>query len=198
MTSLTNLDFSNDEFLLHQVEQGNKQSFNLLFEKYWGKAYADAYKRLKDSDQAKDIVQEIFTHIWLNRATLHILNLPAYLNTAVRNRVIKIVARQKLTHPFFSVLENMPEKVFQADSSLLWKEFYKAYEELVTTFPPKRQLIFRLRFQNDLPTKDIAQQLGLSRKTVQNQLGKAIEKLKVSLLPLSILVISFLPGLFGK
>ncbi len=76
-----------DVLLLQQIEQGCKHAFNLLFEKHWGKAYTEAYKRLKDSDQAKDIVQEVFTHIWLKKESLHINNLPAYLNIAIRNKI---------------------------------------------------------------------------------------------------------------
>ena len=173
---------NSDTLLLQQVEQGSKQAFNVLFEKYWEKAYSDAYKRIKEYDAAKDIVQEIFTHIWINRETLHIENLPAYLHFAIRNRVIKFISKQKLIHPFFNILDNIPEKNSQADAQLLWKEFFKSYEALLETLPPKRQIIFRLRYQEDLSTKDISMQLGVTRKTVQNQLGKAIETLKVSLL----------------
>jgi RNA polymerase sigma-70 factor (ECF subfamily) len=64
---------------------------------------------------------------------------------------------------------------------VLWKEFFRSYEALLQSLPTKRQAIFRLHFHEDLPTKDIAAKLGLSRKTVQNQLGKAIEKLRISL-----------------
>jgi len=172
---------SDDLLLLQQIEQGSKEAFNALYEKYWEKAYTDAYKRLKENDLAKDIVQDIFTHIWLNRGTLHIENFPAYLHTAIRNKVIKAATRQNLIHPFFTVLESMAEKKFQADADVLWKEFLQAYEELLQSLPSKCQTIFRLHFHEDLPTKDIAEKLGLSRKTVQNQLGKAIEKLRMSL-----------------
>ena len=172
----------NDTLLIKQVEEGSKKAFNVLFEKYWESAFSDAYKRLKNYDNAKDIVQEIFTHIWINRETLHIENLPAYLNVAIRNKVIKFVAKQKLVHPFFDILDNIPEKNSQTDGDLLWKEFFKSYEALMKSLPPKRQVIFRLRYQEDLPTKVISMQLGITRKTVQNQLGKAIETLKVSLL----------------
>ena len=175
-------NLTNDTLLLQQVEEGSKKAFNVLFEKYWESAFSDAYKRLKKYDAAKDIVQEIFAHIWINRETLHIENLPAYLNVAIRNKVIKYVTKQKLVHPFFSILENIPEKNSQTDADLLWKEFFKSYEALMKSLPPKRQVIFRLRYQEDLPTKVISMQLGISRKTVQNQLGKAIETLKVSLL----------------
>jgi len=172
---------SNDLLLLRQIEQGSKEAFNALYEKYWERAYSDAYKRLKENDLAKDIVQDIFTHIWLNRTTLHIGNFPAYLHTAIRNKVIKSAARQSLIHPFFDVLEGMAEKKLQADAGVLWKEFLSSYEALLQSLPSKRQAIFRLHFHEDLPTKDIAEKLGLSRKTVQNQLGKAIEKLRISL-----------------
>lgn len=192
MNLIGNPSLSDDAVLLQQVEQGSEHAFNVLFERYWERAYQDAYKRLKDVDQSKDIVQEIFTHIWLKRETLHIDNLPAYLNIAVRNRVFKLVEKQKLNHPFFDILENMPATYLQADADLRWKEFFRSYEELLTTLPPKRQQIFRLRFQEDLPTKDIATQLGLSRKTVQNQLGKAIEQLRVSLLQLLTVLIVLL------
>lgn len=177
-------DLSSDSLLLQQVHQGSTHAFNALYEKYWELAYANAYRRLKDYEQAKDIVQEIFTHIWLKRETLHIDILPAYLNIAVRNQVFKLVEKQKLTYPFFSILETMPANYAEADANMLWKEFFKSYDALLTTLPPKRQLIFRLRFQEDLPTKDIATQMGLSRKTVQNQLRKAIEQLRISLLQL--------------
>lgn len=175
---------TDDALLLQQIEQGCKHSFNVLYEQYWGKAYADAYKRLKDRDQAKDVVQEVFTHIWLRRETLHINNVPAYLNIAVRNKVFKIIEKQKYTQPFFDVPDHISASSLEADNDLLWKEFMNSYEALLRTLPVKRQAIFRLHFQRDLPTRDIAAQLGISRKTVQNQLGKAMEALRVSLLTL--------------
>lgn len=177
---LLNLQKHEDSYLLRQVEQGCKQSFNLLYEKHWEPAYREAYMRLKNGDDAKDIVQEIFTHIWLKRETLYIENLPAYLNVAVRNKVLKFVAKQKLSHPFYKVLENIPELQMKSDYQILAKEFFKAYDALINTLPSKKQMIFRLRYQEDLPTKDIAKHLGISRKTVQNQLGKAIEQLRIT------------------
>ena len=193
MIPTDNPHLSNDLLLLLQIGQGNQQAFNALYEKYWGKLYTDAYRRLKDDAQAKDIVQDIFTHLWLNRETLHIDNLPAYLSTAVRNKVIKTTTRQNLAHPFFTILETIAEKKLLADADLLWKDFFQSYETLLASLPPKRQAIFRLHFHEDLPTKEIAAQLGLSRKTVQNQLGKAIEKLRVSLLQLLSSVLILLP-----
>lgn len=167
-----------DTLLLQLLEEGDLRAFDALFEKYWQKTYSEAYKRIKNHDEAKDIVQDIFTHIWFNRKTIRIQNLPAYLNVAVRNKVLKLLAKQKVTHPFFDILENIPEETVGADSGLLWKEFCKSYDALIQTLPPKRQQIFRLRFQEDLRTREIAAQLEITVKTVQNQLGKAIDTLR--------------------
>lgn len=174
---------TNDDLLLSQLQNGSQKSFDVLFDKYWEDALNTAYKRLKDLEAAKDIVQDVFTQIWINHET-RIDNFPAYLNIAIRNRVLKFFAKQKPVHPFFDALENVSEKNFQADSPLLWKEFFQSFEYLVNTLPPKRRDIFRLKVQEGLSTKMIASEMGIARKTVQNQLGKAIETLKVSLIRL--------------
>lgn len=180
----------NDQVLLKQLQQGNSSAFECLFDKYWESAYSNAYKRLKNSEDAKDIVQEIFTHIWQNRHSLQINNLPAYLHVAVRNRVFKLVARQKETHPFFTVFDTLVLESAGADTRLLCEEFMNSYEALVQTLPPKRQEIFRLRFHDDLTTLEIAKNMAITRKTVQNQIGKALETMKVSLThPLSFFLI---------
>lgn len=187
----------NDGLLLQQVVQGDRGAFGVLYEKYWEFVYSEAYKRLKDREQSKDIVQEIFTHIWVKRETLCIENLPAYLAIAARNKVYKVVARQKFSHPYFDYLEDLPAGSLQADSNLLLQELFKTYEALLNTLPPKKQLIFRLRFQHDLSTSDIAHRLGLTRKTVQNQLGKAIHQLKVGLF-YTLITLIFLFSHLGK
>lgn len=180
---------SEDCILLEQIAQGSEHAFNSLFEKYWGLVYVETYKRLKNSEDAKDIVQEIFAHIWTNRQSLSINNLPAYLHVSVRNRVIKAVTKHKRVHPFFSVLDDMPELSSRADSNLLWKELFSAYQDLLESLPPKRRVIFNMRYHEGLSTRDIAARLDVTRKTIQNQLGKAIDTLKVSLLRILIVVL---------
>ena len=185
-----------DTLLLQQVEQGSTHAFNMLFETYWEQAYSTAYKRLKSHDDAKDIVQEVFTHIWINRQHTHIENLPAYLHVAIRNRVLRFISKQKTTHSFFEILDTIAERNSCADSPLLWKEFMQAYEALLQSLPPKRQKIFRLRYEENLSTKKISDQMGISRKTVQNQLGKAVETMRLSLLRILTVVIIFVTNLF--
>ena len=191
MANLNSSFSTDDDLLLQQIHDGNESAFDQLYEKYWATTYALAYKRLKDQDQAKDIVQEIFIHIWTKKETLAIKNVPAYLNIAVRNKVFKALAKQSYNHPFFEVLDNLPATYLQADSNLMWKDFFKSYEALLNTLPPQRRTIFQLRFQDDRSTGDIAEQLGISKKTVQNQLSLAFDQLKLSLIHLLTILIIF-------
>src|SRR5690349_3578493 len=78
-----------DNILLQRTSEGDECAFKQLFQKYWQPSFSEAFKRIGDYDQSKDIVQEIFTHIWTHRETVSIENLPAYLETSIRNRVIK-------------------------------------------------------------------------------------------------------------
>lgn len=173
-----NPEVQDDRILLLQLQEGKRAAFNILYNKYWEQTYSNAYKRLRDEDQAKDIVQEIFVSIWVNRHS-PINNLPAYLSISVRNQVFKLAAKSKNLTPFLDILDNIPAQNEKADSNILWQEFYRSYEAILLKLPPKRQQIFRLRFHDDIPTKTIASQMRISRKTVQNQLGKAIEQLRV-------------------
>lgn len=170
-----------DFLLIEQIRENNTTAFNSLFNKYWQLAFGAAYKRLQNKEDAQDIVQEIFLQIWNNRDKLNIENFPAYLHVSVRNRVIKLAAKRKYDSPFSTHLIELIRNPAAVDDQLLYKEFFKAYEAFIATLPPQRQTIFKLRHQQELNTKEISQKLGISRKSVQNQLGKANDALRISL-----------------
>lgn|SRR5690606_4861326 len=180
MTSL-NFEKNQDALLLEQIASGDKAAFGKLYEKYWSVAYLKAFKRLKNEAYAKDVVQEIFVNIW-SREKTPIANFPAYLNISIRNQVLKLIAKERYTEGFLDYLPEVIPSYLCADTNIKRSEFYTSYERVVDTLPPKRRLIFKLRHHEDLTTKVIASRLGLSIKTVQNQLGKAAEQLKGSLL----------------
>ena len=126
---------SDDRLLLYKVTQGSEHAFSVLFDKYWEKAYSDAYKRVKEYDVSKDIVQEIFTHIWINRATLRIENLQAYLHTAIRNKAIKFISNKIFTrlktvsffHSFAPTFIKSKIKIITASSSSCFINIKKSF-----------------------------------------------------------------------
>lgn len=182
-------NYSNeDSLLLQRMQEGDGEAFAALYEKYWEQVYSSAYKRLKDKDAARDITQDVFMKLWTGRDQFAIRNLPAYLHVAVRNKVLNWLEKEQKYVPVPDLLLQSEAARDQADAELLRKEFFSAYEKLVASLTSSQQAIFRMRYQHGLSTEQIAEKLYISRKTVQNQLGKSVARLKGSLLPLYLLL----------
>lgn len=181
-----------DTVLLTQISSGSIDSFDELFERYWNWAYAEAYKRIKDPEDAKDIVQDLFADIWNRREQIHIENFGAYLNVAIRNRVLKLIRKKSTQHPFFDHFSNEQHSAEKADLQVLWKEFAISFQGIVEALPPKRRAIFQLHYINDVPVIQIADQMGISRKTVQNQLTRAVHSVKFALSRLMMMAIALI------
>lgn len=169
---------SNDKLLLQQMQSDNASAFEALYNKYWSLVFSAACKRLKDVGLAQDIAQDIFLQLWRRRHELSIDNLPSYLLTSVRNNVLKWMAKAQRITPIPDPVEQANASSEGADAGLLFKEFLVKYDNLVKTLTPSQQEIFRMRYHQELSTAEIADQLRISRKTVQNQLGKSVSSLR--------------------
>lgn len=170
-----------DVTLLGKLKEGSMEAFNALYDRYWETVYNAAFKRLGDADPAKDITQDFFLQLWNRRQELHILNLPAYIHTAVRNRVLNVLEARRQFLPMANLLLQEPVAGEHADALARRNEWIRQYNALIEALPPARQEIFRLRYNEGVSSEEIARQLNISRKTVQNQLGKALAKLRSTL-----------------
>ena len=171
-----------DCLLWQKIREGSAESFNILYDKYWEIVYVSAMKRLKNHDQAQDITQDVFSQLWLKRKGLQIDNVPAYLHIAVRNRVLNLFEKERRYIPFEQLLyDNINLQGEYADALALQNEFLNAYRALVDSLPFQRKKIFLQYYEQGLSTEEIARQLVLSRKTVQNQLGRAVSYLRANL-----------------
>lgn len=170
-----------DQYLLTQMKGDDESAFHLLYDRYWEQVYNAAYKRLKDADYAKDITQDIFLQLWSRRKELQIAFVPSYLYMSVRNNVFKWMEKEQRFTTIPDLLSCLEQRSDRADVELLRKEFMAKYEAMVNSLPAAQQTIFKLRFHEDLSTKEIAEKLNISRKTVQNQLGKSVGQLRDAL-----------------
>lgn len=172
-----------DSVLVQQLSQDDRKAFEIIYSKYWRPLLDVAWKGLHDKQAAEDLVQGVFLSLWQKREQLQINNLEAYLRTAVRYKVLNHVVRTKQTHEFFESFyeifqeKNTPETTFIAKNLL---ELIHAYAAIL---PLKRREIFMLYIQFRLSTKEIAETLGLSQKTVQNQLGISLKNLRTRVAP---------------
>lgn len=170
-----------DSELLIEIKLDNSGAFTELYDRYWQLLYNSAYKRLQDESPCKDILQDVFKDIWLRRTSLEIENMSAYLHTAVRFQVLKLISRNKYVSHFIQPFENIIDISLKSDSIINEKEINILLKAWIDTLPQKRRKIFMMRYEERLSTKEIAQKLKISQKTVQNQLGNTLNSLRTRL-----------------
>lgn len=173
-----NVKILEDSALVLQVAAQNRLAFDELYDRHFKLVYNAAFKRLKNADQAADIAQEVFVQLWTRKSTTPIENLPAYLFTLVRNNVFKFLEREQKYQPLPELFDQWDGSSGNADAVLLYQEFVVAFEQLVNALSPQQQIIFRMRYEQELSPAEIADKLDISPKTVRNQLGKALVRLK--------------------
>lgn len=172
-----------DHELLLMMSSGDKSAFETIYRKYWHELYVAAGRRLNNAAQAEDIVQNVFIRLWERRAVLQISNLSAWLHTAVKYQVYNYIARDAVAESFYEPLENITACSSGADARANENELLTLINAYIRALPSKKRMIFTLYYQENLSTAEIAQRLNISRKTVQNQIGTAMNALRAELLP---------------
>lgn len=136
-----------------------------------------ALRFTENVEDAEDIVQQAFADVWdknLNNAV--IANLKSYLYQAVRNRSLTLVTQSPGMQQSVELLSDMEdtsdeEQIYQSErDARLWKA--------IDGLPPERKKIFLLSKRDGLKYQEIADELSLSIKTVENQMGKALKALR--------------------
>lgn len=173
-----------DEQLIALLHDSNEAAFNELYRRYWLSLYDEAYKRLSDHEQAEDIIQDIFIRLWIRRDNLEIHNISGYLHTAVRYSVLSYITRHKSTFSFFEPFETILKETELPDEKLMAKELLNLVYLYAETLSDRRKQIFLLYVKNRLSTKEIAETLDITQKSVQNQLGTALGGLRKLLIPI--------------
>ena len=180
---MKNFKAYSDEGLLKLLRQQELGAFEEIYRRYWKKLYSAAYKRVQSREIAEELVQDIFTSLWVNRQTLNVEILSAYLYSAIKYKVINHLAKE-MSHRLYTeakVNDYISKENNTTEETVYLNELNIALEKEIQKLPPKRQQIFKLSRQHHLSIKQVASHLGISEKTAENQLGKALKVLKVNL-----------------
>jgi RNA polymerase sigma-70 factor (ECF subfamily) len=177
------LNFSDND-LLQLLKESDHTAYNEIYRRYFYLTYTHAYKKLRDEEAAKDIVQEVFATLWFKRDfNLPQSNLPGYLFTAVRNKIFDLFAHQQVEAKYADSLKDYLSNHSNAPTDHLVRENeLKAYiEKEIQALPPKMKLIFEMSRKENLSHKEIAEQLNISENNVSKQVNNALRVLKTKL-----------------
>jgi RNA polymerase sigma-70 factor (family 1) len=171
-----------DEGLLKLLKRQELGAFEEIYLRYWKKLYSAAYKRVQSREISEELVQDIFTSLWVNRHIQEIEILSSYLFTAIKYKVINHLEKEMSRRTYAEVqLQTTVASDNSTEEAVLLNELHVALEKEIQKLPPKRQQIFKMSRQENLSIKQVASHLGISEKTAENQLGKALKVLKVNL-----------------
>jgi len=177
---MTGYDTLTDHELTELLRQGDELAFSRIYDRYWQPAFQACYNRLRDRERCKDIIQNIFTSLWDRRTVVQITNLPAYLHTAVKFQVLRLSGQEKRTE-FIASFEELVTQPLEDSDLIGEREVLRLLQLFIDALPEKRRLIFIKRYHNNATTAEIAAELGISQKTVLNQLNNAETALRMRL-----------------
>ena len=166
-----------DSELQQLVKEGNNPAFEVIFDRYWKRLFAYAYRIYQDEKICEDIVQEIFISFWEKSNDANILNLEAYLLRSVKYKIANHIRDLKFSPIHLEILQNIPNNV-QTDNDMEYEEFEAEIFNEINKLPPKCQQVFMLsRFEN-YTNPEIAEELEISVRTVEKHISNALKFLK--------------------
>ncbi len=172
----------NDQQLSALLKDGDELAYTEIYNRYWQTIYAIAYNRLRNMEAAQDLVHDTFASLWTGREKVNIENLKSYLGVVIKYRVIEYLRREKLQNSYEQHAAG--QVTFNAapmEDAMHFKQILRLVEKEIESLPEKCKLIFKYSREQNKSAKEIAEELNLSQSTVENQLNKALSKLRVVL-----------------
>ncbi|QDW23361.1 RNA polymerase sigma factor [Pedobacter sp. KBS0701] len=172
-----------DEKLASLLKEGDKQAFAEIYHRYWKLIYAHVYKMLRDEEDSKDVVQEVFGNLWIKAESIkHNTNISGLLYTSARNRVFDLIEKNKVRSDYIGEIASfMSDPVNHQVDAIDEKRILEILEREIQKLPPKMREIFELSRKENLSHKEIASKLNISEQTVKKQVQNALKAIKPKL-----------------
>ena len=181
--------------LLNTLRAGDITAFEMIFKTYYQLLCNYAYGFVHDRDEAEEIVQTTFLSVWEKRESLAIhTGVKPYLYAMVRNAALNLIKHEKIKQQHAAVEMAVAEKsVESVTRTVMASELEERILKALNKLPEQCRLVFKLSRFEELKYAEIAEQLNISVKTVENQMGKALRIMREQLkdyLPLLIVLLS--------
>lgn len=171
-------DLNNSE-LLDLLKEDDQLAFAELYDRYWKHLYVIAKNRLSSSGVAEDLTHDIFEDLWSRRHSLKIEALEHYLSRAIKFSIFNYIRKESRMQQWDdSAFQSLEYSHNSTEEYLSFKEKVEKLETGISSLPRTCQLIFRYSRQDHYSNQEIADKLGVSKRTVENQISIALKRLR--------------------
>jgi len=189
---------TDEEKIWSFIQQKDTRAFESYYKEHYRSFFLMAFRFLKDTGRAEEIVNDVFVKLWEEGEKITITSsLKSYIYRAVINRSINVLNKQQKEKEYLKELGARPEETFelkQIEEQELRIRLYKAIDQL----PEQCRRVFQMSRFEGLKQQEIADRLDISIKTVKNHITLALKRLsKLSgyLLVIGWIIAKFIPGI---
>lgn len=180
---MNSVDVHDDRLLFSQIANGDETAYTSIFHQYTPKLYPYILKITKEEQLAKELLQETFLRLWINRDDLKKINNPsAWLFKIAANLCLQYLRTQAIRNQLKAkVFSKMKPGEYSAEAPSEKKELELLIHKAIASLPEKRKEIYLLSREQELSYQQIADKLGISVNTVKNQIGLSIKAIQTYL-----------------
>jgi len=169
----------NEKLLLTEFQKGNQKAFNTLYNNYYKVLVVYAKQFVKDLQIAENLTQDVFVMVYEKREQLQIhTSFKAFMYTSLRNHCLNYLKKENR----FSSFEDSQIKIIEEnnidDPFIKHAELAQKLHDAIHKLPKKNQQIFRMSRFEGATNEDIADNLGLTKRTVETHISNALKKLR--------------------
>ena len=166
--------------IFNRIKNDNKQAFNILFEEYYGRLCEFSYRIIANKQLSEEIVADVFAKIWIKRHQIEITDsIRAYLFQSTKNTTLSYLRkRNKETVNIDDFINFQFKDESNPEKELIRNENLKSYEDILSVIPEKSRAVFIMHRFDRLKYREISSILGISQKTVEKHMGKAIKLMR--------------------
>lgn len=166
--------------ILKRIAQDDESAYESLFKAYFAELTVYAFRFLENYESSEEIVQDIFFNLWTNRKKINIdTSIKSYLYRSVKNTCLNIIKHQKVEEKYRNYYSRqIQQDELESHDWIVEDELSDHIGKAIEKMPPARKEVFILSKIENLKYKEIAEKKGISIKTVENHIGKALKFLR--------------------
>jgi RNA polymerase sigma-70 factor (ECF subfamily) len=183
----------NDEELMQEIKAGNMFAFDELYRKYNKKLYKFGYSILKSTEEAENLIQDVFLNLWENRYKVEKnSSIKSYVFTITYNSAISIIRKKTRESQFIEYLKTLQDiNVEPVNVELEYNELTNKLDEIIKELPKRQKEVYLLHKVEGLKYNEIAERLNISVNTIENHMSHALKTIRKKLGNYSLITILF-------